>query len=196
MRIHREEVKLMQIRVYFVRHAEPDFSIKDDLTRPLTDKGMADSKKVTSILADKEISMIYSSPYKRAVDTIKDFSESRGIEIIIKDNLRERRVGDWVEDFRAYSEKQWSDFEYKLPGGECLKEVKERNINALLEILAGNSGRNIAIATHGTALSTIINHYNSEFGHGEFWSIADKMPYILCFTFNDMELESVEELAI
>lgn len=26
-------------RIYFVRHAEPDFNIKDDRTRPFTSKG-------------------------------------------------------------------------------------------------------------------------------------------------------------
>jgi len=28
--------------IYFVRHCEPDFSIYEDLIRPLTDKGLKD----------------------------------------------------------------------------------------------------------------------------------------------------------
>lgn len=42
-------------KVYFVRHAKPDFSVKDDLTRPLTEEGMNSCKKVTEFLIDKNI---------------------------------------------------------------------------------------------------------------------------------------------
>lgn len=31
--------------VYFVRHADPDHSVRDDRTRPLTDDGLRDGKK-------------------------------------------------------------------------------------------------------------------------------------------------------
>jgi 2,3-bisphosphoglycerate-dependent phosphoglycerate mutase len=54
----------------------------------------------------------------------------------------------------------------------------------------------VAIGTHGTALSTIINHYNPAFGYDDFWNIVDKMPYILCFEFDDMNIGGVKEIAI
>lgn len=36
--------------IYFVRHAQPDYDWKDDITRPLTKKGLQDSKMVTEFL--------------------------------------------------------------------------------------------------------------------------------------------------
>ncbi len=33
--------------LYYVRHAQPDYSVHDDLTRPLTEKGMRDCALVT-----------------------------------------------------------------------------------------------------------------------------------------------------
>jgi len=186
----------MKTDIYFVRHAQPDFSIKDDLVRPLSEKGIEDTRKVTNALIDKNITSIYSSPFKRAVDTIKDFAENTGLEIKTDDNFCERRVGEWVEDFKAFSLKQWEDFDFKLDGGESLRQVQERNIAALFEVIKKNHGKSIAIATHGTALSTIINYFNSDFGHAGFWSIADKMPYILYFRFNGMKLESLDEIDI
>lgn len=48
-------------RVYFVRHAKPDFSVKDELIRPLSPEGIDSSKKVKKFLKDKNISRIYSS---------------------------------------------------------------------------------------------------------------------------------------
>jgi 2,3-bisphosphoglycerate-dependent phosphoglycerate mutase len=186
----------MKTDVYFVRHAQPDFSVKDDKIRPLSEKGMEDTKKVTYTLIDKNIISIYSSPFKRSIDTIKDFAESTGLEIKIENDFRERKVGEWVEDFRAFSQKQWEDFNFRLDNGETLREVQERNISALFKVINNNLGKSVAIATHGTALSTIINYFNPSFGYTDFWNIVDKMPYILHFRFNGMELEYIKKIEI
>ena len=50
--------------------------------------------------------------------------------------------------------------------------------------------------SYGTALSTIINYFNPNFGYDDFWAIADKMPYIICFKFNDMEFAAMEEIKL
>ena len=125
---------------------------------------------------------------------IKDFAENSGLEIITNNDFCERKVGEWVEDFRGFSEKQWQDFDFKLLGGESLREVQERNIAALFDVIRNNLGENVVIGTHGTALSTIINYFNPNFEYADFWRIVDKMPYILCFIFNDIKLESIEEV--
>ena len=81
-------------KLYFIRHAESDISVHDDLLRPLTPKGELSSKLVTRFLQDKNIVKIYSSPYKRTIDTIKDFSVNSGLEVEIIEDLRERKVSD------------------------------------------------------------------------------------------------------
>lgn len=87
-------------KVYFVRHAKPDFSVKDDLIRPLIEGAIEDCKKVTEFLSDKNITKIFSSPYKRSFDTIKDFAESVNLNINIIDDFRERKIDNvWIEDF-------------------------------------------------------------------------------------------------
>ena len=56
--------------VYFVRHAQPNYDNHDDLSRELTPKGLQDRMKVVEILKDEPIHAVFSSPYKRAVDTV------------------------------------------------------------------------------------------------------------------------------
>lgn len=182
--------------IYFVRHCESDNTFREDTVRPLTPKGLRDAKRVTNALQDRNISRIYSSPYIRAVDTVKDLAETLGQSIIKIDNFRERNVGGWVDDFRGYSRIQWADFSFKNPGGESLGEVQQRNIDALNTVLADNKGLSIAVGTHGTALSTIINHFDPSFGYDDFWVIVDKMPYILCFEFTGNTLDNIEEIAL
>ncbi len=184
-------------KIYFIRHAKPDISIHDDLTRPLTSEGVEDSKKVMEFLVDKNITKVYSSPYKRAVDTIKTFADEVNLEIRVMEELRERKVGnEWIEDFYNFSKKQWEDFEYKLQDGESLREVQERNINALRRILEESSEDNIVIGTHGTALCTIMNHYNSDFGYSEFDRIKHIMPWIVCAEIKDNGIISLEEFIL
>jgi len=51
--------------IYFVRHAESDYSVKDSKVRPLTEKGVKDAHELVARFADISVSKIYSSPYKR-----------------------------------------------------------------------------------------------------------------------------------
>ena len=171
--------------VWFVRHAQPNFDNHDDLTRELSQKGLADRLLVTELFSDKHIDAVLSSPYKRAVDTVKHFADSVGLPVITIDRLRERRVDSvWIEDFDSFCRQQWSDFSYKLSDGEALCEVQERNISALNDILIEYEGKSIVIGTHGTALSTIINHYDSGFGYEQFCEIKGLMPWVVCMRFD------------
>lgn len=172
--------------VYFVRHAEPNYENHDDMTRELSAKGLKDRKLVTKFLMDKNIQIVLSSPYKRAVDTVREFAEKKEMNIDIIDGFRERKVDSlWIEDFNSFCKKQWEDFEYKLSDGECLKEVQDRNILALKNIVEKFKGKNIVVGSHGTALSTIVNYYDKKFGYSDFNEIRQLMPWVVKFVFDE-----------
>lgn len=179
--------------VYFVRHAEPNYSNRNDFERELTEKGMMDRELVTQYLSDKNIDVVISSPYKRAVDTIKPFAKMFEHEIEIIDDFRERRVdSSWIEDYKAFSKAQWADFSYKLADGEALGEVQERNIAALFDIVSRYKNKNIVVGSHGTALATIINYFDKNFGYEEFEMIKGLFPWIVKFTFDENAVVTIE----
>lgn len=172
--------------VYFVRHAEPNYNNHDDILRELSPKGMEDRKLVTKFLGDKHIDIVLSSPYKRAIDTVRDFADSYGLSIDIINDFRERKVDSvWIEDFTSFAKKQWNDFTYKLSDGECLQEVQTRNILALQQVIKKYAGKNIVVGSHGTALSTIINYFDNSFGYSDFDKIKNVMPWIVEFVFDE-----------
>ena len=182
-------------KVYFIRHAEPDYTNHDDLLRPLTAKGMQDRKIVTDYLSDKKIDVVLSSPFKRAVMTMEDFAGKYGFNIETIDDFHERTVGtEWIENFADFAKNQWADFNFKLDGGESLREVQTRNIAALNEVLRKYDGKNIAIGTHGTALSTIINYYDKSFDYEDFEKIRNVMPLIVVFEFDGEKCISIKNL--
>lgn len=184
--------------VFFIRHAQSDRFVMDDRTRPLTDEGMNDTKKITEVLINSKISHIVSSPYTRTIQTVTDLSEKLGVGIETDEDFRERNAGKWHgENFIEFIKSQWSDFNYHILDGECLADVQKRNIKALKNTLNKYKNETIAIATHGTALSTIINYYNPDFNFESFMRIIDYMPYIVKMIFDDdFNCLSFEEILI
>lgn len=171
--------------IYFVRHAQSDHSVCDNRTRPLTEVGLRDSKAVTWVLEDKGIDYLMSSPYKRSMDTIGDLAEALGLPIHTDEDFRERKTGDHKgKPIMEFAEQQWTDFDYKTEDGESLREVQRRNIRALNRVLAEHNGEKIVIATHGMALSTILNYYYPEFDFECFKKIVDFMPFIIRLDFD------------
>lgn len=174
-------------RIYLVRHAQPEHSWEEDRTRPLTEAGKKDCKMVLDFLKDKKIDMFYCSPYKRSVDTILESASYFEKEIITDERFREREKGPDGNNHGMF-EKRWLDHDFHEDGGESISMVQKRNIEVLNMILENSKDTNIVVGTHGTALSTILNYYDSEFGCKDFLRIIDWMPYIVELDFEEKGL--------
>ena len=187
-------------RIIFVRHAQPVHSHTDDRTRPLTEMGLRDTQLVLDTLKDMQIDAFYCSPYKRSLDTIASTAEYFSMQITTDERLRERQSGKKGNggvgvSFKDMINKRWSDKQWYEEGGESLSMVQERNIEAVKEIAAVNDGKTIVIGTHGTALSTIMNYYDPDFGAEDFFRIVDWMPYIVELDIENGDLVSKTEIA-
>ena len=177
--------------IIFVRHAQSVYG-DDDRNRPLTDEGLRDRQIVIDTLKNRKIDVFLCSPYKRSIDTIKPAADFFNIDILTDERLRERKAGSFES---GLLEKRWSDFNFAEEGGESLKSVQERNMDAFTEILGEYKGKTVVIGTHGTALSTILQHYNRNFGLNDFLRIVNWMPYIIELKFDGEYLTGMRELA-
>lgn len=190
---------MAQTHVYFVRHAQPLHSHREDRTRPLTPEGKQDAALVAEVLADQSIDAFYCSPYLRSLDTIRDAAAAFGLPIVQDERLRERESGQGGNvSLRAEDSplrRRWQDFSWHEPGGESIGQVQQRNIAALKEILDANPGKTMVIGTHGTALSSILNYYLPRFGCEDFLRIVDWMPYIVELTFDGQKFLTFREIA-
>jgi 2,3-bisphosphoglycerate-dependent phosphoglycerate mutase len=166
--------------IHFIRHAESDRAVQDGRLRPLTEKGWASRKTVADFLRDKSISAVLSSPYKRAMDTVSGFAEEAGLGIVAVEDLREQKSsGDMRAshpDFKGFLRRQWEDFSYTYSDGETLGEVQGRNIAALRQILAEYQDQSVAVGTHATALSLILNYYDPAYSYEDFLAMEHKLP--------------------
>lgn len=181
--------------IYFVRHAQPQYSCEDASLRPLTEEGIKDTAKVVEAMKDIRLDCAISSPYKRSYDTIKQTAEEHGLVIETDDRLHERISGKNSNNADMFR-RRWADMSFCEPDGECLQSVMDRNIAAINDILDAHEGKNIIIGTHGTALSTILHYYDNSYGLEGFLRMINFMPYIIRLGFNGRELVEKEELLI
>ena len=174
--------------VYFVRHAQAQNNDLDTKNRRLTEKGTSDCRLVTEYLSDKHIDIVFSSHYRRTLDTLMEFVKKNNLEIHQVEDFCERiSIGTRVSDYelRSYYKELWDDFSYAANGEECFGDVQKRNIKALETVLKNNRGKNIVIGTHGIALSTIINHYDNTFSFSDYWDMLFRLPWIVKADFDD-----------
>ena len=187
----------METTLFFVRHARPDVNVRDEATRPLTPEGAEAAERVADFFAGAGITAVWSSPYLRAVDTVRPFALRQGLPVRTDADFRERKVENgWIDDFRAFSRNQWSDFRFRLDGGECLDEVRTRNLAAMGRVLAAHPGGRVLIGSHGTALSTLVHHFLPSFGYDAFWTIIDRIPWIVRFRFEADRLVELAEVRL
>ena len=180
--------------IYFVRHATPNFDNHDDLTRELTSQGLQDRALVTEYFKGISIDAVVSSPFKRAYDTVAPLAQNRGLPVGVMQEFRERKVDSvWIEDFDAFADMQWADFDYRLKDGETLRQVQRRNVAGVVQLLKAHTNQTVVVGGHGTAISTLINFYIPHFGRDDYLRIQPKMPFIAHFEFNEDVCCAIEE---
>lgn len=153
--------------IYFMRHSEPLKSINinnfDSLQVqnkkwPLTLEGEKLAKEKSLLAELSNFDVVISSNYVRAMATAKYFMKD---EIYIDERFGERKFGinSWDEKPKDFEERQFNDFNYKMPNGESLNEVIYRENEALTEVLNKFSDKKILIVGHSTALASLFSKW-------------------------------------
>ncbi len=156
-------MSLGRLDVLLVRHAESiplgsaGWEGADD-ERPLTDAGRRAAEELADELEPYVITRVYSSPYRRAVETVEPTAERRGLPITVLADLRERRLtttlrDDWLEVLRT----AWDDPDYALEGAESGRDAQRRGIGVLdlLRVRHPDGGR-LLLGSHGNLISLVL----------------------------------------
>lgn len=151
--------------LYFIRHAEPDFSEPDNYKRKLTVSGEIQAQRLSEIFNDINVDGVYSSPYLRAIKTVEPIAKSKSLNVQLLDQFRERKSSDYrvsKEKFLGYGKHQWDDFDFKLCGGESLNDVKNRyNTGVRIIINQHAQSQNCIFAVgHIAGLCAYISQFN------------------------------------
>jgi len=186
----------MNTKIYFVRHAHSDFSLENEETRELSEKGWADAQKITDIMIKEDIQYIISSSYVRAIQTVEGLSNHLHKEIEIDCRFRERDLAAKDHHFEKPLEAMKYVFDnphFKFPGGESNLEVQERGISGLRDVVSKYRGKKVAIGIHGNIMVCTLNYFDPKFDF-DFWNNTTKPDIYKLILDKDFHLVGFERL--
>ena len=158
-----------------MRHAQavtPWLHGPDDLHRPLTGAGHDAAGRLAAELAALAPTAIVSSPYLRAVQTVRPAARLAGLAVETRWVLREWDSGiEARPDYADHYARSWLDPDLVRPGGESLRQLTERAVCATRRLAVEHEGV-VLVGTHGTFLSRLLLAH----GHDMDWPASRAMP--------------------
>ncbi|MEJ5256649.1 MAG: histidine phosphatase family protein [Fervidobacterium sp.] len=156
--------------VYLLRHGSTEWN-EQQLWQGVVDtelsrKGYEQVRNVARLLRNKNVSRIFSSPMKRALQSAKIIAEEIGYtgQIEIDNRLRECEIRLWngknFEQVLTDHHKEFNEWRTNLysnvDGAESLASVQERMSQVLSEIIVHYPNENVIIVSHAIALRMLI----------------------------------------
>ena len=153
-----------------IRHGETDWNrsgqVMGNQPIPLNQTGEQQARACADMLAHTPIAGICTSPVLRAVQTAEMVGHMHSVPLHQAPGLSEIGVGDWINRY-------WKDFAedpakrdwYTHPdqtrpsGGETLREVQQRAVEAVEQVLVAAHEAPYVFVSHGDVIRALLAHY-------------------------------------
>lgn len=157
--------------VLLIRHGQSEGNAErrfgGHTATPLSPRGRRQAQATARALQSEELTAIYSSDLARAVETAQPLANLTRLAVNATTAFRERSVGVMEGlTFEAAAEQhpeQYAallqrDFEHVLTGGESYRQLLDRAVEKLDEIIAENKGGKIAVFSHTGTICILALH--------------------------------------
>lgn len=132
----------------------------------LNEEGRGQAERLAERLANVPLDAIYSSPLERAVETAEPLAKLLGLEIRINPGVGEIQFGEWtgramkeLADTPTWRHIQQFPSGTRIPGGETLREMQNRVVDALEALRAAHPKDVIAVVAHADVIKAAVAHY-------------------------------------
>ena len=156
-------------RFILIRHGETDWN-KEDRFRgrsniSLNAAGLAQANEVAARYADAKIAAVYSSPLPRALETATPLAAAHHLEIEPSAGLLDIDFGAWEGLSRDEAQGKYPDLldlwlkapgRVKFPGGESVRQVRNRVENLLRQLSEDHLGETVALVSHRITCHVIL----------------------------------------
>jgi probable phosphoglycerate mutase len=158
------------LALFLIRHARAEY-------RPgrlygwtpgvhLAADGIEAAKRLGERLEPVRFNAVYCSPLERCVETAESVFAGRSVEIETVDGLGEVRYGSWQgKSFKALARTRlWRTVQLHpshvtFPGGESLRAMQSRGVEAIEDIRRRHRRGCVAVVTHADLLKAVVAHY-------------------------------------
>ena len=158
--------------LYLIRHSEssPDRDLPES-SWPLSAKGELQFIKMVKPLSLLKPNWIYSSPYRRAFDSLKPLSDYVNLPIQTDKRLRERKLSKrFLDNFNFFKvmKETWKDFDFALEDAETGNMAKARVLQFIEEKCKVHLGEVIFVSSHGNLIGLVLNSIDKDFGFSQW----------------------------
>ncbi len=166
----------MDKTIYVIRHCEAEGQAVD---APLTERGWLQAKELAGFLSERKVDRIISSPFLRAIQSIKPFADIKNLEIEQEERLTERVLSstffsDWMDKLKA----TYDELDLKYEGGETSNEAMNRIISVVEDIVESHATHTVIVA-HGGIISLLLHYYDQSFGFEQWKELSNPDVYEL-----------------
>ena len=177
-------MQIVEHTLYVVRHGENPANINREFSYRLIDysltpKGVRQAEETAAYFRDRDISEVYSSPLKRALETAEIIAAPLGLPVAIREEFRENNVGDlekvpptdenWALHDRIIADWYAGRHESTFPGGEDFHTLVARVRAGVLEVLGAERNpreeRRIVIVAHGGVKNAMVRGLVTDIDH-------------------------------
>lgn len=128
--------------------------------------GVEDAKRLAERLEPVRFRAVYSSPLERCRQTAEAIVAGRNLEIRTVEEIGEVKYGSWQgRTFRSLMRtKLWRTVQLfpsqaAFPGGESLRDMQNRAVEAVEQIKRRHKEGAVAIVSHADVLAAVVAHY-------------------------------------
>lgn len=161
---------------------------------PLTEVGMRQAHLLSRLFTeqDAKIDKVISSPYLRAIESIKPFAERNNLDVNVDDRLKERIISEEpVDDWMEVLEQSFSDPDFKLPGGESSNDAITRVESLIATTQKDNNVSNVILVSHGNLIALLLTKYKSDFGFNGWKNLHNPDVFLIDFASEKQQIESL-----
>lgn len=129
-------------------------------------QGRDQAQQLAKRLGHRQVTVIYSSPLERAVETAKPLAEHLGIPVLIREGLTEIDFGAWQGkavldldgdvEWRRFNELRGST---RAPEGELMLEVQVRMARELDDLRRLHPNQTVALFSHADVIKATLMLY-------------------------------------
>lgn len=156
--------------IYIVRHAK---AAGQEFHAELTESGKEQAHLLRSFFHDKKMDVIYSSPFTRALETIKPLAQERGLPVIKDARLGERVLSsEMYPDWQEKLQRSFEDLELTFPGGES-QIAGIRRAESMLQHVLQSEDQHIVLVSHGNLTTLLLRYFDSRIGCKELLEMSN-----------------------
>jgi ribonuclease H / adenosylcobalamin/alpha-ribazole phosphatase len=134
----------------------------------LTDEGKAQVREVADWLAPlgEAVDAVVTSPVRRTRESAEILAERLGLDLVEEPGFAEMEFGVWDGLTFAEVEAKWPEelaawigsVDVAPSGGESFRQVQERVLGGLRQLLSSYAGKTVIVVSHVTPIKTVVSH--------------------------------------